>query len=138
MHCTSRSKYLQKEKRKKMTLNEKKAPECWIHSLTCPKLNKDKYKQERFHCILYSGLAHIYACKPALEKWCVDPLTNRTSIPFCIGMLCGDHLREIYDSGPVLSVEDDIELIEVTVDQPISPQLHNQVHQHAVHTRGVV
>lgn len=61
----------------------------------------------------------------------VQPPPDKLS-PFSIAVLRGDHLWEVYDRRPVLVVQKDVELVEVTVNQAVPAQLDNQVHQLAI------
>ena len=50
------------------------------------------------------------------------------SLPLGIGVGCGDHLWEVNDCWLVFGIQEDIELVKVTMDEAIAGQLDNEVH----------
>ena len=68
----------------------------------------------------------------------IDNNNKTLGLPFGIGVQCGHHLGEVNDCRVVLRVEEDVELVEVAMNEPVPSQLHYQLHQLAVHHGGLV
>ena len=68
-----------------------------------------------------TALSHFF---PRRGREQLDP-----TIPLCVGVRGRDHLREVDEGWLVIGAQEDVELVEVTVDESTACQLHYYVHE---------